>query len=194
MNKSQDVEAWLLGMRKFIRFHDYSENMKARIALFSLRGKAAKEFYELRIGSTTDEEYTSRFLELLRYVPYLREEKAKFHRFISGFPIGYRDHIEFDEPISLEEAIRKLKYCYEQSKRKSKPKHDLKRNDKGKGKWPPKRGRREDASEKDNIVPYKRFNATDKGHEEQHARGGGKEPLQCLICGKDHRKRDFPQY
>jgi len=37
----------------------------------------AKEFYELRMGSMTDEEYTSRFLELLRYVPYLREEKAK---------------------------------------------------------------------------------------------------------------------
>ena len=37
----------------------------------------SKEFYELRMGSMTDEEYTSRFLELLRYVPYLKEEKAK---------------------------------------------------------------------------------------------------------------------
>jgi len=37
----------------------------------------AKKFYELWIDSMTDEEYTSIFLELLRYVPYLREDMAK---------------------------------------------------------------------------------------------------------------------
>ena len=86
----------MLGMRKFFRLHDYSENMKARIATFSLRGRAAiwwedvknirdifeeeltwseferlfqkkylleiyyddmaKEFYELKMGSMTDEQ------------------------------------------------------------------------------------------------------------------------------------------
>ena len=65
----------------------------------------AKEFYELRMGSMTDEEYTSRFLELLRYVPYLREEKDKVQRFFSGLRVTYIDRIEFDEPRSLEEAI-----------------------------------------------------------------------------------------
>jgi len=35
----------------------------------------AKEFYELKMGSMTDEEYTSIFLGLLIYVPYLKEEK-----------------------------------------------------------------------------------------------------------------------
>jgi len=39
MNKSQDVEAWLLGMRKFLRLHNYSENMKENIDTFSLKGK-----------------------------------------------------------------------------------------------------------------------------------------------------------
>jgi len=34
-----------------------------------------KEFYELKMGSMTDEEYTRKFLEILRYVPYLKEEK-----------------------------------------------------------------------------------------------------------------------
>ena len=61
----------------------------------------------------TDEEYTSIFLELLRYVPYLKEEKAKIQRFISGLLIAFKDRIQFDEPRSLEEAIRKLKHCYE---------------------------------------------------------------------------------
>ena len=53
-------------------------------------------------------------------------------------------------------------------------KHDLKRNEKTKGKWPPKRGRPQDTSEKDNVVPYKRFNTAEKGHGEQKARGGGR--------------------
>lgn len=130
IKKSQDVEAWFLSMRKLFRLHDYSENKKGRIALFSLKGKAdiwweyvnnikdihedeltwhvfeklfkkkylseryyddrSKEFYELRMGSMIDEEYTSIFLELLRYVPYLGEEKAKVHIFISGFPVSYK--------------------------------------------------------------------------------------------------------
>jgi len=35
-----------------------------------------KIIHEFNMGSMTDEEYTSIFLELLRYVPYLKEEKA----------------------------------------------------------------------------------------------------------------------
>ena len=58
----------------------------------------AKEFYELQMGSMIDDEYTSRFLELLRYVSYLKEDKAKSHRFMSELPTTYRDLIEFDVP------------------------------------------------------------------------------------------------
>ena len=115
----------------------------------------------------TDDEYTNTFLALLRYVPYLKEEKAKVQRFFSGLPVAYKDKIEFDEPRSLEEAIRKLKHCYEQSKSKVETKHDLKRNEKAKGKWPPKSGRPQDSSERENAVPYKRFNTTEKGCGEQ---------------------------
>ena len=39
MKKLQDAEAWWLGVRKFFRLHDYSENMKARVATLSLKGK-----------------------------------------------------------------------------------------------------------------------------------------------------------
>lgn len=40
MKKSRDVEAWLLGMNKFYKLHDYLANMKVRITIFSLKGKA----------------------------------------------------------------------------------------------------------------------------------------------------------
>ena len=36
-----------------------------------------KGFYVLKMGYMTDEEYTSRFLELLRYVLNLTKKKAK---------------------------------------------------------------------------------------------------------------------
>jgi len=39
MKKLQDAEAWLPGMNKFFRLHDYLENMKEKIATFSLKGK-----------------------------------------------------------------------------------------------------------------------------------------------------------
>jgi len=39
MKKPEDAEEWLLGMKKFFRLHDYSENMKARVATFNLKGK-----------------------------------------------------------------------------------------------------------------------------------------------------------
>ena len=55
-------------------------------------------------------------MELLRYVHYLKEEKAKIQRFTSGLPMELKGMIEFDEPSSLEEAIQKLKHYYEQLK------------------------------------------------------------------------------
>jgi len=55
-----------------------------------------KKIYELQMGSMTNDAYTSKFVELLRYVPYLKDEKGKIQRFISGLLEAYRDLIEFD--------------------------------------------------------------------------------------------------
>ena len=81
------------------------------------------------------EEYTTKFQELLRYVPYLKDENAKIQRFTNRFQVAFKDQIDFDEPRSLEEAIKMLKNCYEKSKRKPKFKHGWKGNEKTKGKW-----------------------------------------------------------
>jgi len=83
-----------------------------------------KEFYEVNMGSMTDEEYTNRLLDLRRYVPYLTEEKAKIQRFMSGLSIALKDRIEFDESKSLKETIQKLRHFYEKSKHKFETKPD----------------------------------------------------------------------
>ena len=62
------------------------------------------------------EEYENKFLELARYVKYIRDDKVKTQHFLSGIPRSYKDRIEFDEPRTLEEAIRKDKYCYDKKK------------------------------------------------------------------------------
>eukprot|EP00253_Pinus_taeda_P014682 PITA_14682 len=84
------------------------------------------------MGLMTYEEYTTKFLELLRYVPYIKDEKEKVQRFISGFPSTFKDWIEYDEPRSLEEVIGKLKHYYDQLKRKTESKKGWKGNDKNK--------------------------------------------------------------
>jgi hypothetical protein len=48
--------------------------------------KKMKEFFELKIGSMTIDEYEIRFLELLKYVSFIKDETVKFQRYLSGLP------------------------------------------------------------------------------------------------------------
>jgi hypothetical protein len=103
-------------LKKYFKVHDYSENLKARIVIFNLNGKASiwwedlrnvkgihedlswkqfekyfkkkymlekyfdrktKEFYELKLGQITIDEYINKFLVLIRYMPYIKDEKVK---------------------------------------------------------------------------------------------------------------------
>ena len=104
-------------MKKYFQVQDYSGNMKERVAIFNLNGKASiwweqlrqvrkindrkivwnqfknyfkqkylsdryyddkiKEFHELRLGQLIMEEYANKFLELLRYVRYIKDENPK---------------------------------------------------------------------------------------------------------------------
>jgi hypothetical protein len=62
------------------------------------------------------DEYERRFLELLRYVGFIKDENVKIQRFMSGLPSFYTDKIRFHEPRTLDGAIRKDKYLYEHNK------------------------------------------------------------------------------
>jgi hypothetical protein len=45
-----------------------------------------KEFHEHKLGQLTMDSYAKSFLELLRYVPYLKDEKERIQCFLSGLP------------------------------------------------------------------------------------------------------------
>jgi len=51
----------------------------------------------------------------------------------------------------------------------------LKGNEKARGKFPPNKGRPQDVAEKENTVPYERFNTVEKGRGENQAIGSGRE-------------------
>ncbi len=78
----------------------------------------AKEFYELKLGNMTMKDMCSKFLYLLYYVPYISEKKPKVQRFPSCLLVVYKDIIEYDNEKTLEEAMRKAKFCYDQNKKK----------------------------------------------------------------------------
>jgi hypothetical protein len=63
----------------------------------------------------TMDEYERKFLKLLRYVSFIRDEKVKIQRFMRALSSFYKDKIQFDEPKNLEESIRKDKYFYEKN-------------------------------------------------------------------------------
>jgi hypothetical protein len=52
--------------------------------------KKMQDFFELRLGSMTMEEYEKKFLGLLKYVGFINDEKVKIQRFLSGFPSFYK--------------------------------------------------------------------------------------------------------
>jgi hypothetical protein len=154
--REDDVEAWLLGIRKYFQLHNYSSNLEARISTYHLHGKVVmwwdqlkqvehinesritwkqfkryfqkeylsenfydkkmQEFFELKLGSMTMIEYENKFLGLLKYVGFIKDEKVKIQRFLSGLPSFYKENIQYDEPRTLTETIRKDKYLYEQGK------------------------------------------------------------------------------
>lgn len=142
-----------------------------------------------------NEDYVTKFLELLSYVPYLvKDEKAKFQIFFNGLPLSFRDWIEYDEPQSLEDVIGKLTHYYEQSKHKNEYQQGWKGKDKGKGKWKLKRTKPHNPKEKENVAPYKKFNVARQVHGSQQQNiGDGIGQLECCTCGKEHLKRDCLQ-
>ena len=107
-----------------------------------MKGKK-KEFYELNLGQMTMEDLINNFLYLMRFISYIKEEKVKVQRFLSFFPHAYKDRIEFDNPKTLDEVLRKLRLCFEQYKQwndLSKTWKDKKQenfNEKNKGFKPP---------------------------------------------------------
>lgn len=64
----------------------------------------------------TIEEYERIFLELLKYVSFIEDETKKIQRYLNGLPSFISDKIQYDDPKTLEETIRRENCLYDQHK------------------------------------------------------------------------------
>jgi hypothetical protein len=157
--KEEDVEKWLLGMKKYFQLQNYSAHAEGRIAMYQLKGKESmwwdqfvqvqhirekyitwkefkryfekkyltkryydkkmKEFFELKLGSITIDEYERSFLEPLKYVSFIKDETFKIQRYLSGLPPSIGDKNQYDDPKTMEETIRREKFLYEQQRERA---------------------------------------------------------------------------
>eukprot|EP00253_Pinus_taeda_P021744 PITA_21744 len=151
-----------------ISWDNFQKYFKERYLTERFYDEKAREFHDLRLGQQTMDEFITRFTSLLRYVPYIREEKAKVQRFVSSLSPYMRERIEFDNPKSMDEVIRKARICYQQSKQKG-----------------------EAAGRKWNEK--KSFKSI--GNNKRNGSSGRiiRPPVQCWGCGGPHYIKNCPQ-
>eukprot|EP00253_Pinus_taeda_P012641 PITA_12641 len=244
--QEEAAEAWLINMNKYFQLYEYDHNLKARLAIFQLQGKAtlwweevkivkgvteqtitwdnfqryfkerylterfydekAKEFHDLRLGQQTMDEFITRFTSLLRYVPYIREEKAKVQRFVSSLPPYMRERIEFDNPKSMDEVIRKARICYQQSRQKGEVVGKKWNDRKGFKPMGNNKGNRNSGGKGNSKSPHNRIpdRTTSKFRPNTEAKSNGQQirldsegvtrpPVQCWGCGGPHYIKNCPQ-
>ena len=72
-----------------------------------------KEFHDLRMGSMTIDSFINIFLDMLHYVPYIKDENVKIQQFLGCIPPNIRERIEFDMPKTLDTTLHKAMLFYE---------------------------------------------------------------------------------
>jgi hypothetical protein len=147
-----------------------------------------KEFFELKLGSMTIDEYERNLLELLKYVPFIKDEAVKIQRYLSGFPPSMSDKIQYDDPKTMEEIIRKEKFLYE--KKGERPILRKAWNDQRKLKKEPRQKGKKPSFFRNSLQGQPSFREprrTEEGAQRQRLT-----PIQCWGCQGNHKYRDCP--
>jgi hypothetical protein len=136
----------------------------------------------------TIDEYERRFLELLKYVPFIKDEAVKIQRYLSGLPPPIGDKIQCDDPKTMEETIRREKFLYE--KQREKPTFQKA--------WDDQKKFKKEQRQKGNKPPF--FRNSPQGHpsfrEPRMAEVGEQRPrqmpIQCWGYKENHKCIDCP--
>ncbi|MCZ2221966.1 retrotransposon gag domain-containing protein, partial [Corynebacterium pilbarense] len=71
---------------KELEWSDFKKCFKKQYLSESYYERNTNEFYELLLGQMIMEDLINKFPELLRFVPYIQEDKVKIQRFLSCLP------------------------------------------------------------------------------------------------------------
>jgi hypothetical protein len=173
---------------KNVTWKEFKKHFENKYLTKRYYDRKMKEFFELKLGSMTIDEYERRFLELLKYVPFIKDETVKIQRYLSGLPSSISDKIQYDDPKTMEETIRREKCLYEQQREK--PTFQKA--------WEDKKKFKKEQRQKGNKPPF--FRNSPQGQpsfrEQRMAEVGGQRPrqtpIQCWGCQGDHKYRDCP--
>jgi predicted aspartyl protease len=186
IEQAKNLDEKRISWRQFKRYFQekyFSENYYER---------KMKEFFELKLGTMTMEEYEKQFFEFLKYVDFIKDEKVKIQRFLSGFPSFYSDKIQYDNPKNLEESIRRARHIYEQNKGRTifqkawNDKMEVKKDHRHKGFKPP--------FFKNNYQANQQVQLAQNEHKtvETFGKMPRQQPVQCWGCEGNHLYRDYP--
>jgi hypothetical protein len=103
---------------KNVTLREFKKYFKNKYLTKRYYDKNMKEFFELKMGSMKIDEYERRILGLLKYVPFIKDETVKIQRHLSGMPNFISDKIQYGDPKTMEETIRREKCLYDQHKGK----------------------------------------------------------------------------
>ena len=101
----QDIKRVKGIKEKNINWSTFKKYFKKKLLSEQYYEEQAKKIYDLKLGTMNMNVLDSKFLSLLRYVPYIIDEKPKVQRFLSCLPFHIKDIIEYDNPKTLEEAM-----------------------------------------------------------------------------------------
>ena len=81
---------------KYLTWRFFKKYFKRKFMFAQYYEERAKDFYEVKLGSMSMKYLSNKFLSLLRYVPYIRDEKPKNPTVLSCLFTSFKDRIEFD--------------------------------------------------------------------------------------------------
>jgi hypothetical protein len=173
---------------KDITWKEFKRYFKKKYLTKRYYDRKMKELFEHKLGRMTIVEYERRFLELLKYVMFIKDETVQIQRYLSGFPPSIGDKIQYDDPKTMKETIRRVKCLYEKKRenptfRKASDDHrKFKKEQRQKGNKPP--FFRNSPQGQPSFREPRMANAR-----EQRPR---QTPIQCWGFQGSQKYRDFP--
>lgn len=88
-----------------LTWESFLERFCERYLSEHFRQKQIEEFHSLYQRGLTVAQYESRFLELLPYVEYMKDEKLRVHCFIMGLNFSLQGPVRMAFPTTFRQAV-----------------------------------------------------------------------------------------
>jgi hypothetical protein len=100
-------------MEKKVTWKEFKRYFQNKYLTKHYYDRKMKEFFKLKIESMTMDEYERIFLELLKYVDFIKDEQVKIQMYLNEIPSIFSDMIQYEDPNTLDETIRISKFIYD---------------------------------------------------------------------------------